>query len=313
MAKENNTKKEDPIMQSSILFTATLESAVAGPVAQSYPPIYTHTLTLTVQDVFRGELTAGQTLTANHQARQHKAPKFPVNKLCVVAVSNVREHFVVDDIQEATEELVNKARMAGKIPHGWKMTQNRPVSPWASMGKNFWPDTLRYDSDQLVCSKTGRPVLLAGQEITFSVEPVPPAKDIKWTNPDGDGLYKLTVTNTSSEPREVAALLTDGNHILWNESVVILCQNKAQPPALCAKQIPKTVKPVTLEPGQTVSGEVNAFGIKGIEWPRGGYRIEFLFCLGEKSVKQSFYYMSKHHDKIREQAEVKKKTTGVVE
>ena len=172
------------------------------------------------------------------------------------------------------------------------------------MGKKFWPENaVGFTSNQLACSKTGRPVLLAVQGVTFSVEPVPPVKEIKWTNPDGDGLYKLTVTNTSSQPRDVAALLTDGKKILWNESIVILCQKKAQPPALCAKRIPKTVKPVTLEPGQSVSGEVNAFGIKGIEWPRGGYRVEFLFCLGEKSVKQSFYYMSKHHDKIRDKAQ----------
>ena len=35
-------------------------------------------------------------------------------------------------------------------------------------------------------------------------------------------------------------------------------------------------------------------------WPKGGYRIEFQFCLGEKSATKSFYYLSKHHDAIRD-------------
>ena len=33
-----------------------------------------------------------------------------------------------------------------------------------------------------------------------------------------------------------------------------------------------------------------------------GYRIEFQFCLGEKSQVKSLYYMSKHHDKLRQKA-----------
>ena len=35
---------------------------------------------------------------------------------------------------------------------------------------------------------------------------------------------------------------------------------------------------------------------------RGGYRIEFRFCLGELAVTKSMYYMSRHHDKLRAQA-----------
>ena len=42
--------------------------------------------------------------------------------------------------------------------------------------------------------------------------------------------------------------------------------------------------------------------LKGLEWPRGGYRIEFKFILGELAVTKSLYYMSRHHDKLREEA-----------
>ena len=44
---------------------------------------------------------------------------------------------------------------------------------------------------------------------------------------------------------------------------------------------------------------VNVLRLQGPEWPRGGDRIEFQFCLGEKGVTQSFFYFSKHHDPLR--------------
>jgi hypothetical protein len=56
---------------------------------------------------------------------------------------------------------------------------------------------------------------------------------------------------------------------------------------------------VTLKAGQSISTVVNALALEGPTWPKGGYRIEFQFCLGERSSKQSFYYMSRHHDAIR--------------
>ena len=70
---------------------------------------------------------------------------------------------------------------------------------------------------------------MVGKGIKFTVHPVPPEKSIKWTNPDGDGLYELTVKNTTEVTLNVPALLSVGDRILWNESIVILCQNKAQP------------------------------------------------------------------------------------
>ena len=54
-----------------------------------------------------------------------------------------------------------------------------------------------------------------------------------------------------------------------------------------------------LRAGESISGTANALKLEGPEWPRGGYRIEFRFCLGEKASNQSFYYFSKHHDAIR--------------
>ena len=147
----------------------------------------------------------------------------------------------------------------------------------------------------------GAPGAAGGGGHPHEGRPRPAAQKIKWTNPDGDGLYKITVTNTSKELRDVPALLTDGEKVLWNESLVIVCQGKARPAPLC-RPLKARPKPTILEPGRSVSGVVNAFLLKDIRWPRGGYRISFRFCLGELSSTQSFYYLSRHHDKVRKAA-----------
>jgi hypothetical protein len=148
------------------------------------------------------------------------------------------------------------------------------------------------------CAKTGRPAFLAGKGIKLEVKPVPPAKSIQWTNPDGDGEYTVAVTNTTDKAVDVPALLSDESGIRWDQSLLIGCQGKFQPalPAVPLKAAPKATR---LEAGKSVSTTVSAFRLQGVEWPRGGYRIEFTFCLGERAASHSFYYMSKHHDAIR--------------
>jgi hypothetical protein len=151
---------------------------------------------------------------------------------------------------------------------------------------------------KLVCKTTGRPALFAGSKVDLVVEKVPPKNEIQWTNPDGDGEYRITVSNPTDQPLSVPALLRQADKILWEESLVILCQDKTY---MCpgASGVSGKVESVTLKPGEKVSTVVNALRLNGPEWPQGGYRIEFRFCLGEKSQTMSFYYMSRHHDAIR--------------
>src|SRR5262249_25938618 len=112
--------------------------------------------------------------------------------------------------------------------------------------------------------------------------------------------YRVTVKNVTDKSVTVPALLRAGDKILWDESLVILCQGKAYP-VPGARGVKEATKAVVLKPGQEVSTVVNALKLQGPEWPRGGYRIEFQFVLGEKSDTQSFYYLSRHHDAIRAQ------------
>ena len=296
-------EKKMPWNQAEYVFSAKLDSVDAGPVAQSFPPIYNHTLHFQIETVLRGELKAGDKIDGSHSARQHDAPAFPVGKTCLVAASRSRGHFRVDRIEAADDATLKQVTLQCRLPLGWKIRDGKPISPWASLGAKAW-NSESGDNAELVCSKTGRPALLAGNGVSFQVEPVPPKKEIKWTNPDGDGEYRVTVTNTTDQAVDVPALLSDGDKILWTESLVILCQDKAYVCPAC-KGVSSSAGLTRLEPGQSVSTVVNALQLDGPEWPRGGYRIEFQFCLGEKSVTRSFYYLSRHHDKIREQLEAK--------
>ena len=165
-------------------------------------------------------------------------------------------------------------------------------------GGKIYKRTEKVDAKHF-CSVTGRPVLMVGSEVVYQVEKVPPIKAIKWTNPDGDGQYKVTITNPTKKPVTVEALRTVGKRILWKESMVILCQNKTYTVPGSVGLLRPT-ESLVLKPGQTISTVLNALELNGPSWPRGGSRIEFKFCLGEKSSTQSFYYMSRHHDVIRD-------------
>jgi len=291
--------------KAQIVFTAVLDKAQAGPVGMSNPPVYSHKLVMTVKESLRGTFKAGEEVIAHHVARQVKRPTFPVGKLCVVAARESRGSVRVQFISAADAKLLAAVRDATSLPPGWSRVKGKLVSPWAAMGKKAWPAGAKAPAGKPACSVTGRPALMAGGGVSLKVEPVEPPKRIKWTNPDGDGEYRIIVTNETNKPMTVPALLSDGKDqkqkILWNESLVIICQKKARPTP-GAKGVTTAPKPTVLNPGQTVSTVVNAFGLKNVKWPRGGYRIEFQFCLGELSATKSFYYMSRHHDAIRAKA-----------
>ncbi len=277
---------------------ATLSKVQPGPTSRSLPPIYHSTLLFKVEKVLRGPLRLEETVGMHHSARQAAAPEYAVDKRYVVSAKQSREGWEVMRMEEASEKLIVDVEADCSLPLGWVLKDDKPLSPWASLGRAAWTDN--GETAKLVCSASGRPSLLLG-EATLEVESLPPAKEIKWTNPDGDGLYKVTVTNPTDKPLKAPALLTDGKQIAWANSLVLMCQGKAY---ACPGFKPDAGKltPVTLEPKQSVSTTVNILSVNGPEWPRGGYRIEFQFCLGEKSVTKSLYYMSKHHDVLREAA-----------
>lgn len=271
-------------------------SAKTQAVGMSMPPLYSMRLTLQVGEVLRGSAEKGQEITVAYQVRQEDEPVFDAGADHLVFVrSDPRSgQLTALEVTPATAGAVKEARQRAALPVGWTLVDGKPRSPWTEA----WLKEAAVPQGLAVCGKTGRPALLAGKGVTLTVESVPPVKEIEWTNPDGDGQYKITVTNTTDKPVDVPALLSDDAGIRWNESLLVLCQGKAQPASQAApfKAAPKATR---LAPGQSVTTGVNALALQGIEWPRGGYRIEFTFCLGELAVTKSFYYMSRHHDTLR--------------
>jgi len=283
--------------QAEIVFTAHLARAVSGAVGLSEPPLYSTSLQLKVTKVLRGSLKRGEEITAYHSVRQKDKPIFPEGREVLVAMNTGRGQKVATAVVEVTASEMEQAELACSVPPGWTVEKGRLLCPWAKLGAKAWPAEARAKGP-FVCAETGRPSLLVGDGVEFTAEPVPPKVVVKYGNPDGDGEYQITVKNVTSKPVTIPALLSDGKNILWDESMVILCQNKVYAiPG--AKGLARNPQPTVLQPGESVSGMVNALKLQGPEWPRGGYRIEFQFCLGEKSVTKSFYYTSKHHDPLR--------------
>jgi hypothetical protein len=282
------------------VFVGKLDQVTAGPVGRSFPPVYSHTLKFTVEKVLRGNLKAGEQVTFANTARQNDPPVFPEGKSCLVGGEITRSGRTIRRIEEANDAKIAAATAECRLPLGWRTTDGKAISPWANLGAEAWPKSAGNLGAETTCSVTGRPALLCGEGIEFTVGPVASKKPIQYTNPDGDGEYRLTVTNTTDKPLSVPALLTDGKEILWDNSVVVRCQDKTYTLPGYRKGLEK-LESVTLKPGEHVSGVVNILSLEGPRWPQGGYRIGFQFCLGEKSVSHEFYYMTKHHGKLREE------------
>ncbi|HTN77676.1 MAG TPA: hypothetical protein VL096_20605 [Pirellulaceae bacterium] len=280
--------------QAEAVYVAMLDDAIAGPVGQSFPPLYTHKLNLTIESSLRGTAKPGETLVVSHAARQEAVPTFPVGKRVIVAINAGR----VERLELADDGKLKAVTRECSLPLSWKAEGDKLVSPWAVLGDQAWPKEDAGITADLKCSITGRPALLCGPGLKLTVEPVPPQVKKEFSNPDGDGEYTITLTNTTKAEIAVPALLSQGDKILWEESLALICQDKAY-------SLPTSrgvVGPVTatkLAPGQSVSTTFNILSVVGPQWPQGGYRIEFQFCLGEYNQTKSFYYLSKHHDPLR--------------
>jgi RNA polymerase sigma factor (sigma-70 family) len=283
--------------QAEVLFTAQLVRATSGPVGLSDPPLYSSTLQLRVVKVLRGSLKQGEEITAVHSVRQQNRPVFPEGREVLVAMSTSRGQKTAQVVVEVTAEEMAQAELACSVPLGWTVDKGRLLSPWATLGEKAWPAEVK-TRGPFVCAVTGRPSLVVGNGVEFTAEPVPPKVALQYGNPDGDGEYQITIKNVTNIPVTIPALLSDGKNVLWDESLVILCQKKVYT-VPGSRGLAKPPQPTVLKPGESVSGVINALKLQGPDWPRGGYRIEFQFCLGEKSVTKSFYYTSRHHDPLR--------------
>jgi hypothetical protein len=293
------------IANAATLFVGELTASRSGPMGLSNPPLYNVTLTLDVTESFRGDFAADESATISYQVRQQNPPVFTAGESYIVTghYDPRVERFIGESATLATEEALSSARLAGTLPVGWSASEGKLIAPWSA--ELPWPGRTNA-ARMLVDSVTGRRALLVPEGISLTTAKVPPAEEIKWTNPDGDGLYTVTVTNTTDAAIRIPALLSDGDgNILWANSLIVLSKDTSETyahPAPGATLMEAEPQATTLQPGESVSGVVNTLLLPGIKWPRGGYRVEFTFCLGQLASMQSFYYKSSHHDPIREGA-----------
>jgi hypothetical protein len=286
-----------------VIFVGKVTDVKRGPTGMSYPPVYSTTITFEAKEVLRGDVDKSAPAVVHHSARQEKEPQFAQGSdYLVFAKNDARQGLRAVEVTPADDAALKAARLSASLPIGWSAVDGKVVSPWSVLGAAAWPADAKGPAGLPACSKSGRPAFLAGKGVKLEVAPVPPAKSIQWTNPDGDGEYTITVTNTTDKALDVPALLSDESGIRWDLSLLATCQGKAQP-ALPVAALKGTPKATHLEAGKSVTTTVNALRLKGLEWPRGGYRIEFTFCLGEAAASHSFYYTSKYHDAISDRVQ----------
>jgi len=281
--------------RADLVFVGQVAGSTPGPVARSWPPIYTGTLTFEKARALRGE--CGDAVTLRYSIRSRAQPAFNKGARLVVAATTRTGRLQLVKSLEATEANLALARKATSVLPGWTLEGGKPVSPWAKLGKAAWPAGAKLRADA-ACSKSGRPALTTNTGILLRVEQIIPKNAHKFRNPFGDGKFRVTVTNTNKIAADVAALITDGGKIAWADSLFLLSGGK--PYLLPGAGGLKDPRPTTLKAGESVSAVIDTLPLQGVSWPRGGYRIYFTFCLGERTASSFFYYLSRHHDKLRD-------------
>lgn len=295
-----------PLSGCERVFVGKLTASKAGPVGLSDPPLHTFTLEFDPTDALRGEKPDAKAVY-RFSFRGNNPPKYDAGKAYIVGAKGQEGGWLLAAIVPDSADERKVVTQVLSVPAGWRWSDGKPVSPWASLGAKAWPKDGPKLAD-VTCSKCGRPALLVGDGITLTVEQVPAKNPQKFKNDMyGDGTFKVTVKNTTQKDATVPAVLTDGKDVLWADSVLFLYQDK--PLVLpTAGKVTKDSKPLALKAGEGVSGEVNSLLLDGVQWPRGGSRVYFDVAVGDRTANTFFYYFSAVHDQLRADAlaEVKK-------
>lgn len=170
-------------------------------------------------------------------------------------------------LHPATALRKKLAEQASSLPFGWVLTDKGPASPWRELGDKAWPASARAKAGTPACAVTGRPMTTLDPAVRLSV-----AKAVKRLR-DWVGVT-LTVTNTSDKTVTVQPLLTDGNEILWHESL-ILYNHGYYWYMLGCKGVGKPVRPVVLRPKQSLSTPV---------YLKQVYSRDYQICLGDRAI-----------------------------
>ncbi|MEI7831846.1 MAG: hypothetical protein WCJ56_01420 [bacterium] len=198
-----------------------------------------------------------------------------------------------------TPENVTAAKRAISLPIGWSIKLGMAQCPW-----DTWATEKKVEEE--VCDKCGRPAhgtIPAG--LTMTVETIMPDVVLPTENPSGDGLFRLNIVNNGKTEVAVPELWTDGKAIYWDASLVTIYQDNVA--LLPTKVATAGWKEVKLQPGEGVSGLINALTLTNVTWPRGDVPkpVNFKFAVGRLAVVVPFVYSPKRHDAMHVPALVK--------
>ncbi|CAF1022031.1 unnamed protein product [Rotaria sordida] len=319
------------LAKTPIAFIGTITQVIPGMSTRSMPPINHYRLRFENIQPLRGSVSTtefsyhqrgadyvSQQIIQNPNSsetmsdqRQQEQVKEPTAGLTCLACSSDGQH--INTLVELDNNIIEQLIKSSKIPLGWsKQSNGHYESPWQHSHAQHvkWYDNQRFASHEK-CVKSGRPLLITTDDISLTCEPVQATHTKEYQNPDGDGVFNLTVTNNSNRPVEMPALLRDSHSkkILWEESVFVITDagNHFFPGHGQARD----VEPTVLEPYENVSTKLDTLTLHGLSWPQGGWRLNLRFCLGNKATEGNYYYFTDHHEPLRKKAE--KKKTAIID
>ena len=196
------------LSKTPIAFVGTLTEVIPGISTRSMPPTNHYKLRFQQIRALRGAVSA--TEFSYHQrgaglllqpmgpnsggaTAQEEQVKEPTAGVTYLACSSDGQH--VNSLVELDNKTMEQLFHSSTMPLGWgKQSDGRLESPWQhSHAKNIkWYDHPRYAGVEK-CTKSGRPLLITGQDISLSCEPVRPAHLKEFQNPDGDGMSIVSV------------------------------------------------------------------------------------------------------------------------
>ena len=110
-----------------------------------------------------------------------------------------------------------------------------------------------------------------GSGVAMTIEQLPPKKPVKWSNPYGDGRFRVVITNSGKQPAHVPAVFAYSPY----------GSKQVRPAAVMA-------------PGASQTFEVDALELPWKNLP-GGARLTITVQAADKSVSSFFYFSYNHH------------------
>lgn len=151
------------------------------------------------------------------------------------------------------------------------------------------------------CSATGRPTLTSTEDLKISSAQVIPPNAHEYRNPYGDGVFKLTITNTGKAARKTPLFVGVNSGKVYGELSTIAASGDDEGSAknyyTWDEKVDEEVKFLELAPGQAVDFEINCLKLKQ-QFPNGGMRVYYTFGVGNLVCANFFYYYSSVHDNM---------------